>query len=95
MSSSIHVHFGVDGPSDATEKPPQQNTHRSFTIAGNAQSFWRTLPEDDDLMKCLAYRRMVYEKIGSERGSVSTVSSMDMQNGGRRKSEMVAGKSSF
>jgi hypothetical protein len=62
-----------------------QHHHRSFSMGATSQTFWKDFPCDDELMSCLAYRRMVFETMGSEGGSfTSSTGSL----GSRRKSDV-------
>jgi hypothetical protein len=60
-----------------------EHQHRSLSMGATPPTFFREFPCDDELMSCLAYRRMVFENMGSQRGSVSTMAS----DSTRRKSE--------
>lgn len=53
-----------------------QHHHRSLSMGATPQTFWKDFPCNDELMSCLAYRRMVFERMGSQGGSVPTTDSL-------------------
>lgn len=56
--------------------------HRSCSIGRQPQTFLKDFLCNDELISCLAYRRIVFEQMGSQRDSGSTASSST-----RRKSD--------
>ena len=52
-----------------------EHHHRALSMGSTPHTFEEGFPREDELMCCLAYRRMVFERMGSQRSSVSSTSS--------------------
>ena len=61
-----------------------EHHHRALSMGGTPHTFEKDFPCEDKLMCCLAYRRMVFERMGSQRSSVSTTTTSEV----RRKSDV-------
>jgi hypothetical protein len=57
------------------------HSHRSFTMPATTQTFWKV---DEDMVRCLPYRKMVFERMGE--GNDNGKERRKSDDGGRQKS---------